>query len=94
MKIDGIIWIKEIEDKIWVKHHVEKDEVEQALASRPKFRFLEKGEREEEDIYMALGRTDAGRYLSIFFINKASGQALIISARDMMPRERKRYEKK
>ena len=68
MKIDGIIWVKEIEDKIWVKHHVQKDEVEQALASTPKFRFLEKGEREGEDIYMALGRSDAGRYLSIFFI--------------------------
>ena len=94
MNIGGIIWIKEIEAKIWVKHHVEKEEVEQALASNPKFRFLEKGQREGEDIYMALGRSNAGRYLSIFFIYKASSQALIISARDMMPRERKRYEKK
>jgi hypothetical protein len=44
--------------------------------------------------YNALGRTESGRYLSVFFIRKLGNKALIITARDMNTRERKRYEKK
>ncbi len=39
-------------------------------------------------------RTDAGRYVSILFIHKASNEALVLSARDMAPKERRRYGKK
>ena len=42
---------------------------------------------------MALGRTDAGRYLSVLFIHKTSNEVLILSARDMAPKERKYYVK-
>jgi len=35
-----------------------------------------------------------GRYLSVFFIKKLGNKALIVTARDMNRRERKRYEKK
>ena len=48
----------------------------------------------EEDLYNILGRTGEGRYLSVFFIKKLKNKALIISARDMNQRERRRYEKK
>jgi uncharacterized DUF497 family protein len=41
----------------------------------------------------ALGRTEAGRYLSVFFIRILGNKALIITARDMNRNERKRYEK-
>jgi len=41
-----------------------------------------------------LGKTEEGRYLSIFFIKKLGNKALIITARDMNQRERRRYEKK
>jgi len=47
-----------------------------------------------ESVYWALGQTDSGRYLTIFFIHKRGGKALPISARDMNAEERKRYEKK
>jgi len=40
------------------------------LNSKPKFRFVEKGEREDEDVYMALGQTEGGRYLTVLFIHK------------------------
>lgn len=70
-------------------------EVEQALSDENcKFRFLEKGERPREDAYMALGRTHAGRYLFIVFIHKLNSDALILSARDMKRKERRRYENK
>jgi cytochrome c biogenesis protein CcmG, thiol:disulfide interchange protein DsbE len=35
---------------------------------RPHFRLVEEGYRPGEDVYSAMGRTDAGRYLIAFFI--------------------------
>ena len=64
------------------------------LQSKPKFRFVEKGHREGENVYSALGQTEAGRYLIVFFVYKTTNAALVISARDMTRGERKRYEKK
>lgn len=40
------------------------------------------------------GQTDAGRYLIVFFIYKSPGSALVLSARDMDSKERRRYEHK
>jgi len=54
----------------------------------------ETGRVEGEYLYNALGTTESGRYLSVFFIRKLNNKALIITARDMNKNERKRYEKK
>lgn len=43
---------------------------------------------------MALGRSDEGRYLSVLFIYKLTKEALILSARDMARKERRRFAKK
>ncbi len=94
MRIEGVIWLRDIVDKLAFKHHVETDEVEEVLNGKPKFRFVEKGERKGEDVYMALGQTDAGRYLSVLFIYKKTKEALILSARDMARKERRRYGRK
>jgi len=56
--------------------------------------FVEKGYRNGEDVYAAQGQTDAGRYLTAFFILKANGAALIISAREMSQRERRSYARR
>jgi uncharacterized DUF497 family protein len=94
MNIEGIIWLRTVIDKLAFKHHVETHEVEEIFAGEPKFRFVEKGEREGEDVYMALGQTEAGRYLTVLFIHKKTKDALILSARDMAERERKMYGRK
>jgi uncharacterized DUF497 family protein len=94
MNIDGLIWLRDIVDKLAWKHQVEPEEVEEALNNQPKIRFVEKGERKGEDVYMALGQTDAGRYLAILFICKETKEALIVSARDMADKERKQYGRK
>lgn len=94
MKIDSLIWLRHIVDKLALKHHVDPEEVEEALNNRPKIRFVEKGERKGEDVYMALGQTNAGRYLAVLFIYKKAKAALILSARDMANKERKQYGKK
>jgi len=93
MKIGGIVWLRVIVDKLAFKHHVEPHEVEELLDNRPRIRFVEKGERKGEDVYLALGQTDAGRYLAVLFIHNKTNEALILSAREMADKERRRYGK-
>ena len=94
MNIEGVIWLANVVDKLAFKHHVEIWEVEEVLAGEPKFRFVEKGEREGEDVYLALGQSEAGRYLTVLFIHKKTKEALVLSARDMADKERKLYGRK
>ena len=94
MKIVGIIWLMEVVDKLIVKHQVDAYEVEELFGNKPKIRFMEKGQRNNEHVYLALGQSHAGRYLSVLFIHKQTKEALILSARDMATKERKQYGRK
>jgi uncharacterized DUF497 family protein len=94
MKINGIIWLRNVIDKLLWKHHVTTDEVEEVFSRSPRYRFVEEGDVEGEDLYSALGRTEAGRYLTVYFLHKVTGEALVISARDMTKKERRLYGKK
>lgn len=94
MKIIGLIWYENIIEKLEQKHNVQQHEVREVLANDPKFRYVETGLQPDENLYAALGRTNAGRYIIIFFINKKDKQALVVSARDMTRAERKKYEQK
>ena len=94
MYIDDFVWLSDIVEKLAVKHHVTQEEAEEVFFNRPRYRFVESGYRAGEDVYAASGQTDAGRYLVVFFIHKKDHAALILSARDMDNRERRRYERK
>jgi uncharacterized protein len=94
LKITGFIWLRDIVQKLLRKHAVIQEEVVEVFGNRPRFRFIEKGHRSGENVYAALGRTVAGRYLTVFFVHKKDGRALIVSARDMTNAERRRYGKK
>lgn len=50
---------------------------------KKKVRRVAKGDVESEDVYLALGKTDTGRHLTVFFILKKNNNVLPISARDM-----------
>ena len=91
MEVSEIIWLDAFVGKLWQKHHVGVEEVEDVLYARPQIRKVARGDVAGEDVYAALGRTGTGRYLSVFFILKAGARALVISARDMNPKERRRY---
>ena len=91
MRIHGTIWLREVVDKLLVKHGVTTGEVEEALARASGFRRLERGTVRGEDLYVAFGRSHSGRYLTVFFIFKSSGDALIVSARDSTKRERRNH---
>ncbi len=97
MKIEGIIWLETIIEKLAVKHSVQTEEIESLLENEeepPKFRFAQKGEHPGDDVYQALGQTEAGRHLAVLFIYKASTEALVLSAHDMTDKERKQYGRK
>lgn len=94
MKIEVLVWRSDILDKLAWKHRVSAGEVEEVLNNCPQIRFIEKGDRKGEDVSMALGQTDAGRYLAVLFIYKQTKEAVIVSARDIADRERKQYGKK
>ncbi len=94
MKIVEFLWKEQFIEKLERKHRVFADEVEEVFRNAPRFNFIAKGQIAGENVYRALGQTDDGRYLAIFFIYKRGGKALPISARDMDRKERKSYGKK
>jgi uncharacterized DUF497 family protein len=93
MRINRIVWYGKFVDKLWEKHRVDVHEAEEVLQNYGRMRRVGRGHVKGEDVYLALGQTDAGRYLSVFFIYKQSQEAIVISARDMDPKERREYEK-
>jgi len=94
MRIAGIIWLRDVVDKLDWKHNVTTDEVEEVLKRRPRFRLIEKGNVQGEHLYVGMGQTEAGRYLAVYFVYKKTGEALIVTARTMTEKERKSYAKK
>jgi len=94
MQIKDLLLREYVIDKLAWKHNISELELRQVFNNKPKIRRMERGKIKGEDLYAALGRTDAGRYLVVFFIMKKSKEALIVTARDMTEKERRRYEKK
>ena len=95
MRIDYIVCPDNITDKLVVKHHLTVREARQGLLSQPRIRFAEYGHTAGEDVYAAFGQTFAGRYVAVFFVYKPeTATAIIISARDMSPKERRAYGRK
>lgn len=94
MRIEHIIWLSEIEDKLYYKHKVLVEEVEEVLFNKPHIRFVEKGHQEGDDVYAAYGQSDSGRWLIVFFVVKGEHEVLVISARDMERKERRLYAKR
>ena len=94
MEVREIIWLDVFVEKLWRKHRVQIEEVEEVLTADPRVRRVARGNVAGEDVYSAMGRTANGRYLSVFFVLKTGGRALVISARDMSSKERRLYAKK
>lgn len=94
MKIAGYIWRDDVVEKLAWKHNLSTYEIEEVFQNKPRIYRIAKGHYQGEDVYSGWGRTNAGRYLIVIFIYKKNQHALINSARDMTPKERKRYGKK
>ncbi len=94
MKVTSIVWLRNVVDKLAWKHNVTTDEVEDVFNHSPRYRFIETGDVEGEDLYTALGQTRGGRYLIVYFVHKTTGEALVISAREMTKKERRAHARK
>lgn len=93
MRIQAIIWLPDIIEKLDVKHSVLVEEVEEVFEFGAHFRKGPRGNQPGEDLYKAYGQTSSGRYLFVVFIYKRNRKALILSARDMTERERRLYQR-
>jgi len=91
LEINRIVWLEDIVEKLVWKHHVEEHEVLEVLENKPRFQRKEAGYKSGEDVYVAFGRTNSGRLLSVFFVYTQDGRAIIVLARDMSEKERRGY---
>jgi uncharacterized DUF497 family protein len=92
--IEEVVCDDEVVEKCERKHNVDLTEISETLDNDPQIHFVEYGNREGEDVYVAEGRTNSGRYLKIFFIRKSSRKIRLATAREMTKAERKAYGKK
>ncbi len=78
------------------RHQIGEPEVEEAVFEDPD-RRLRRGPRSERQrtqfLYYVYGRTTAGRYLFVVLLPLAKEEALVITAREMTPREQQYYER-
>ena len=81
-----------IEEKLWRKHEVTMEEVEEAVDQRTEFRALGKDEHGEMR-YRVVGRTLDGRWLTVILVRRGPDRAAVLSARDATSRERRSAKK-
>ena len=71
-------------------HNVTPEEVEQVCTGKPLiFTAPSKG---KNPVYYVLGRTQAGRYLFAVVIYFGKGKGYVVTARDMIRSEKRRYK--
>ena len=74
MNVTGVIWLRDVVDKLLWKHRVTTDEVEEVLSHSSRYRFIETGDVAGEDLYAAMGQTEAGRYLIASLCTRQQGR--------------------
>ena len=87
----GFQWDAGNSDKNWELHQVTQAECEQVFFNRPILVAPDATHSAHEVRYAALGRTNAGRLLTVIFAIRGT-LIRVISARDMSRRERRTYE--
>lgn len=84
-----LIWPQAVIDKIWQKHHVTPEEVEEAIYDDEP--VCHKG---TSNSYCVYGRTVSGHHLFIVLGKLGrSTRYKVVTARDMQDQERRYYEK-
>jgi len=85
-------WDEGNRGKNWAKHGVHDTEAEQVFFNRPLVVDEDRLHSETELRHHALGRTSAGRRLFVAYTIRGT-RVRVISARDMVPAERREYER-
>jgi uncharacterized protein len=95
-QIRDLYWREDRIDHI-ARHSVEPAEVEEAVFGDHNGVLLRVGPAErnpQETIYRYLGRTEAGRHLLVVLLYLGQGVAMPVTARDMTPQERRRFNER
>lgn len=87
----GFDWDGGNAEKNWDLHKVSRSEAEEIFFNHPILVVLDEEHSQREQRYAVLGKTNAGRRLSIIFTVRGT-LIRVISARDMSRRERRFYE--
>lgn len=90
-KIDGFEWDKGNLEHIR-KHNVDYKECEEIFVNKSIILFDDEEHSDKEERLGALGKTDKGRKLAIFFTLR-NNKIRVISARDQGKKDRLNYEK-
>ncbi len=88
---EGFDWDEANELKNWEKHSVKKTEAEQVFFNMPLV-VSETYATNDANRYLALGKTNDSRLLTIIFTVRKNKLIRVISARDMSRKERKAYD--
>jgi uncharacterized DUF497 family protein len=91
LEISRVIWLEDIVEKLIWKHGVEELGIIEVLGNKPLFQRKEVGYKPGEDVYAAFGRTNCDRLLSVFFVYTQDVREIIVSARNMSEKERRKY---
>lgn len=90
-KLEGFEWDQWNVNKNWEKHKVDYKECEEIFINEPVRIFDDNIHSKSEKRYAALGKTNKGRCLVVFFTIRKK-KIRIISARDQGQKDRKVYE--
>lgn len=88
MHIHGFDWDEKNKDHI-EEHGISIPEVEEAILFHNPFY-----QRGREGKYIAYSVTGEGRYLFMVFVIKGGGEIRVITARDMVEKEKRYYKKR
>jgi len=88
MRFHDIICSQDVAEKLRRKHALEPDEVEEALRNDP---YVLRG---RDGLYVVLGRTDAGRYVTAIIAGLGASSGRLVTARDMDRTERRTYQRR
>ena len=92
-EIARVVWLEDIVEKLHWKHNVVEVEVIEVFENHPPFHRKQGALVPGEDVYAGYERTNQQRPLSIFFVYTRDKRAIIVSARDMTKKERRRYDR-
>lgn len=88
MRIRGFDWNYNNLEHI-LRHNIQDYEAEEVLVSKKTI-----VSKSKNNIHIAFGVSENGRYLFVVFIRKWCGTIRVITARDMTEREKHNYKKK
>ena len=88
--LEGFQWDEGNSEKTWVRHEVSQAECEQLFLNRPIVVTFDEDHSKVERRFVALGRADSGREITVVFTIRGS-LLRVISGRPMSRRERGIY---